>query len=1785
MSQFEDCFHFQIFKLVHFQIKNMFNLRFLNNLKQKLTTGNRGSIYLNALPERYLSRLDLEDLNTLRPNSAEEFIDLLTTKSAFKFSLSTDRIPEQESEKSALNTIFRRLTVLAIENNDHFAEQGVKTFGFGFPVLLYKDPKDPSRVIKAPLFIWYLDIERSFKRANEWVLTREEEFPIIHNLVLSAFLRNNASVQLAPVDEQLLADAILDKEEIAALVYKQLTQLNPHNSANLKQNFRQALDQPIQGIPSKQQLEQRPLNQAHVLWSGIFGLFKSQKESIINDLDYFMTNIEALQEKIEQKEQETQIMEHCLAAVDLDPSQQHLLHVLEKGNNLVIQGPPGTGKSQTLTGIISNILANKGTCLVVCEKKTALEVVQQNLADIGLGELTAIVEDVYRDRQEVVHSVRERAQKQHDNYTVYPSYLKLLKNCLAEIEHLQALHQNQLQPLLEEYTWADLVNQFLDANELANKQALEVHLELEDFSFDTNELELILDCFEQAQVLLKPLQTLDQAFNAIHSTHFQAANSETAKLAIQRTLTTALRATQQAKNSILDTQENYHQQLEQHYQAVYLKKLDQADALCQQVTFLLRENSTEQRSLIKTAQDLIQETIHQYDDALEAHFETLYTDKIEGVDQVATLIKGELYGVVDAALETIKEAKEDIMAALYAYERLLEQHFEDVYMQKMDWLDEMVKTIENGLVESPFYFNKNNGLFRAILHGLGTKYQQLEKDKTAVLSRFSALQKLHQKHQYFSFTFLATKDKKTFTFEALLSQLEAYREATDNWHLQQNSIIQKEVRELNSRYSLKAVPYKEEAQTINQHLSNFRTKILRNKLIPLEFKYSSLRLRDRFDQLEEIETDVQKIKDGIEAFVTQNEVNWTTNTYEHGAKEIANGVTFRTAFEALDQTHRKNRYFEHDFIQLGRPSLLADYYAILEHLTTYRTKVEAWYPSRLPIIERYQADFKSKNLYPALAFEPQIETLEERLAVLLKTYNQAQLFKLPFQVESHLFQAQLKEWQHLEEQLETWRADFEHFQAETNKEWTNYEDTNTAIQPILTLEALGENYAQFIAFHQQYNYFDFNFPAVQQPRNLLQEELIKNIQQYRIWAHQWYHNRAEVIQHDIQALSPDNISRHVPLVADIPSIAKDLQQFEVDFNTFQHFEANFSFKSILFKEQEAQLVELEKQLLSLQGSFDNFDPYFNFRTYWQNLSKAQKASYKALAAVQPSDWTATFTSWYLYAFLLKHQALIPDQHQYTVHKNLLLDYTEELKKMLVAHSLRYWRAKQTEAIETFHQEKAPIKLHSLYNKRGNTGGRRTPLRKIIATDTDLFTSFFPVLLVSPSVCSAILPLEPDLFDVVIFDEASQLRLEDTFCALVRGRYKVVSGDSQQMPPSDYFLSNTVLVNDDLEDETEETPILVKESIDFLSHTESLLEYALAEGSYKESFLEVHYRSKHPYLIDFSNAAFYGNRLAPMPNKESYTPIDFFAVNGAYVNYTNPEEVEQIIDYIVTVAQPHRGKSCPSVGIATFNIHQRNLILERIQQRGVDNPRESTQLQKLFMNGLFVKNLENIQGDERDILIISTTFGLREDGSFIQNFGPINRQKGYRLLNVIITRAKQKLAVFTSIPSNYYEQYRTAIQEKGNVGKAIFYAYLAYAKAIHEKDDASRKAILQLLQEHCLHQAFDDQLYSSNENAFKERVVNFLKQQFPNRVLVNYQYAGFNIPLLIKDEQGKPTWAFDFDTFHQYASEEAYCWDLFRAHHLTEFGFIYHRIWSKDWWEDADTAKEQLIEWIKSPLEN
>ena len=529
----------------------------------------------------------------------------------------------------------------------------------------------------------------------------------------------------------------------------------------------------------------------------------------------------------------------------------------------------------------------------------------------------------------------------------------------------------------------------------------------------------------------------------------------------------------------------------------------------------------------------------------------------------------------------------------------------------------------------------------------------------------------------------------------------------------------------------------------------------------------------------------------------------------------------------------------------------------------------------------------------------------------------------------------------------------------------------------------------------------------------------------------------------------------------------------------------------------------------------------------------------------------------------------------------------QLKKHQYSNILWQWEAAQKTALQNAKNEKRnPI---SLYNKRGSKGERRNSLRKIIETDFNLFTSFFPVVLTNPSVCSSILPLKEGLFDLVIFDEASQLRVEDTYTSLLRGKAKIVSGDSQQMPPSSYFMSgaNLTITNEDEEDETIQQAVASKtkdEAIN-LAESESLLDYAVQKG-YHQSMLRVHYRSLHPDLIQFSNHAFYGNKLIPILNSKEYKPIEFVEVNGFYQEQQNTDEAEKVIDILLNQIQPLSDGTYPSVGIATLNLKQRNLILTKLKDFSQlsDDENQKNKLENFYTAGLFVKNLENIQGDERDIIILSTTFGKRPDGTFRQNFGPLGQSQGHKLLNVIVTRAKYKVYVCCSIPESHISAYSELIQEGGSKGRGLFYAYLAYAKAISDENRDSVNSILEHILKHSTENN-SSQFYDvglGSESPFEEEVYNALAQRIgKHRISQQYPVGNFRIDMVVEPlSRNKRKIAIECDGAKYHSSNEAYAWDIFRQQQIEKQGFDFHRIWSTNWWNNHQKETESVVEFIK-----
>ena len=337
----------------------------------------------------------------------------------------------------------------------------------------------------------------------------------------------------------------------------------------------------------------------------------------------------------------------------------------------------------------------------------------------------------------------------------------------------------------------------------------------------------------------------------------------------------------------------------------------------------------------------------------------------------------------------------------------------------------------------------------------------------------------------------------------------------------------------------------------------------------------------------------------------------------------------------------------------------------------------------------------------------------------------------------------------------------------------------------------------------------------------------------------------------------------------------------------------------------------------------------------------------------------------------------------------------------------------------------------------------------------------PIWLMSPLSVSDTLPLSSDLFDVVIFDEASQIPTEEAVPALSRARQVVVVGDEMQLPPTSFFSASG-----DSEDE-----IMVEEEggrIAINLDSNSLLNQAAR--NLPATLLAWHYRSRHEALISFSNAAFYDGRLVTIPDRKVERGDDSSAMHrsdqadagiagadmllqravsfhrladGVYAGRRNAPEARYIAQMVRELLRRESGLS---VGIVAFSEAQQDEIESALEALASDDADFAARLEREFVredddqfNGLFVKNLENVQGDERDVIILSICYAPGPDGKMLMNFGPINQRGGEKRLNVIFSRARHRMAVVSTIQAE-------AITNVHNDGAAALRAFLQFAQA-------------------------------------------------------------------------------------------------------------------------------------------
>lgn len=594
------------------------------------------------------------------------------------------------------------------------------------------------------------------------------------------------------------------------------------------------------------------------------------------------------------------------------------------------------------------------------------------------------------------------------------------------------------------------------------------------------------------------------------------------------------------------------------------------------------------------------------------------------------------------------------------------------------------------------------------------------------------------------------------------------------------------------------------------------------------------------------------------------------------------------------------------------------------------------------------------------------------------------------------------------------------------------------------------------------------------------------------------------------------------------------------------------------------IINLDKTLLydykELMKSISELDS--SSKTIFHEITKDQDLK-------QVNDWSALFEKSIIEHFLqhdAKETFFLNGESLNQDIDNLISGEKDE-RDLTTKHINATWLQK-IQSVQV-SPEWSSTKFYLTQKRQSPKRGPRKSLQSLFRTFSQEILTVCPVILTNPITANVLFSGQEKLFDVVLFDEASQLRLEDTITCMLLGKKIVVSGDKHQMPPSDYFDNGVTFDDTDNEDEITEDPID--------SQAESLLTFSYSLTNYfEDKMLECHYRSKHPDLINFSNYAFYNGRLLPMPAQSSEPPIHFIQVDGVYQQKrrVNIDEAQKIID----VLKSEQIKHDDVIGIATLNITQRDIIREMILAETEKDEAFKTKMLQLEDKGFFVKNLENIQGDERDIIILSTTFGKNELGKFSAHFGPINnKSKGYKLLNVLVTRAKKKMYIFNSIPQTAFNN---VIAQRADAkellsGSDVLYAYLAYAQAVSNNDDQSKQALLQAIK--VGDTPFNNDLSSSESLLEEEVYVHLRKHVAENRLIQQYEAGGFTIDIVILDEKTeKPILAIECDGAAYQSSYDAYAWDVYRQKMLERMGFNFHRLWSTDWWIDSEKEIEKII---------
>ncbi|MFE9169016.1 DUF3320 domain-containing protein [Streptomyces kebangsaanensis] len=470
------------------------------------------------------------------------------------------------------------------------------------------------------------------------------------------------------------------------------------------------------------------------------------------------------------------------------------------------------------------------------------------------------------------------------------------------------------------------------------------------------------------------------------------------------------------------------------------------------------------------------------------------------------------------------------------------------------------------------------------------------------------------------------------------------------------------------------------------------------------------------------------------------------------------------------------------------------------------------------------------------------------------------------------------------------------------------------------------------------------------------------------------------------------------------------------------------------------------------------------------------------------------------------------------------------------------------ACNTRRPRRATAGQAAILSRQAKLQRRHKPVRRLLDETRDVVQRLKPCFMMSPLTVSQYLP--PDFrFDVVIFDEASQVLPQDAVNAVYRGDALIVAGDPRQLPPTSFFSAGS---DSDEDDEWDE---------DVPDSFESILDACKASGVLRELSLRWHYRSRHENLIAFSNHEFYEDSMVVFPGAVTDghdVGVAFYKADGVYDRSNrrdNLREAELVAERVIHhfSTRPHL-----TLGVVTLSKAQADAVEDAVIKARQGRPDLDPHFTEDRLGGFFVKNLETVQGDERDVIILSVGYGPDAQGKLRSTFGPINREGGWRRLNVAVTRARHRVEVVASF-------HGSDLPDSTNKSVQHLKRYLQYA----EQGPAA------------LATASPD-ADAAPESPFEEDVLDTLRG-WGYDVQPQVGVAGFRIDMAVRHPMAPGSYALgiECDGAMYHSSRAARDRDRLREEILRGLGWNLHRIWGTDWYRNRKDAQRRLREAVEA----